>query len=150
MPLLKLMTAFIITMALPAVASAIQMPTGLGLLGSRGLQARPYVVSYTGDGSGFLGGFNGHKLVRKTRNTLTSIGRLHWTVWNQTEGRAYGADWTDSPCRTCPNANNPLFPAKVNVHVYRPRNGVFTLMTFNVGHQAITLPASYNQGYWSW
>jgi len=148
---MKLITAFIITMTLPAVASATQMPTGLGPTSLRGLQARPFVVSYTGDGSGYLGGFNGHKLVRKTLNTTTSIGRLHWTAWNNTEGRAWGADWTDSPCRTCSNANDPLYPVKVNVHVYRPRNGVFTRMTFNgVGGHALTLPAFYNHGFWSW
>jgi len=65
-------------------AFATRVPTELA--GLSGLQARPYRIGYTGDGTGYLGGFTGRAAVSQSfrescRCGIAWAGRLHWTVW---------------------------------------------------------------------
>ena len=42
------------------------------------LQARPYVIDFTGDGSGYLGGFDGHPFTK----AHPAYGRLRWAEYD--------------------------------------------------------------------
>jgi hypothetical protein len=130
--------------AVPAVASAatVKVPTE-----DSGQQARPFVIDFTGDGSGYLGGFGGHAFTK----AHPAFGRLRWTEYNASQGRAWGAMWADQCTPDC--ASGTFTSSKVYVHVYRPRNGVFTRMTLSgdaVGHRSETLRAEQSGGYWEW
>jgi hypothetical protein len=143
---LSLTAALTLGLALPAMASASTMPTGLGTP----LQARPYQVRWTGDQTGWLGGFTGHASSKRRH-----FGRLRWTQWSGTEGHAWGADWGDNCSPDC--AEGTYYPVKVTVHVFRPNaQGVFTRMslterdiTVNPQH-TITLDAVHWRAYWYW
>lgn len=107
-----------------------------------GLQVRPHVVDFTGDGSGCLGGFTGHT----TNKSQHSFGRLHWTKWIATEGLATGAMWVDD---CIPNRARGTFHASTaTVHVYRPRAGVFTRMTVKLKRHSFTVRAVHNGGWY--
>ena len=131
--------------AAPAAASAasVKVPTE-----NWGLQVRPYVIDFTGDGSGYLGGFDGHPFPK----AHPAYGRLRWTEYNANEGRAWGAEWADKCNPDC--ASGTFFTAgKIYVHVYRPRNGVFTRMTLSgadFGRRSVTIAAHQSYGAWTW
>lgn len=125
--------ALALGLALPAMASATTVPTELGRP-----QVRPYLIDYTGDGSAFLGGFTRHHGLHKS-SPLAYFGRLHWTTYTARTGRAWGADWLDN---FIPDGATGTFHAfKANVHVYRPRAGVFTRMTITDQRHSYTLHA---------
>jgi hypothetical protein len=145
----RIFVCLIAALAFPAAAMAsVKVPTET----EGSLQVRPYVIGWTGDGTAFLGGFTGHRSVSKPslagHSLSFGLGRLRWTTYNATEGRAYGADWVDNGVPD--NASGTFFPAKVSVHVYRPENGVFTRLTFNIGRHVITEDAINNGGFWQW
>jgi hypothetical protein len=143
-------------LAMPSLAQArmARMPTE-----DFGLQVRPYVVNWTGDSTGLLGGFTGHRSIKPGdfhgRFTGRQFGRLTWTKWNTTEGRAYGAVWIKPCIPDC--AQGTYHPYGATVHVFRSRAGVFTRMTITPKHptakglsHALTLSAFENNGFWSW
>lgn len=128
------------------------MPIRTGLSGP--LQARPYRVDLSVDGTGWLGGFTGlHPAYATLR--LPQLGRLHWTTWTSHEGRAWGAEWVD-PCT--PSCGGGFFrPYKATVYVYDPgRSGVFLHMTVVSAYSnkyaphRTTYVASYGSGGWGW
>lgn len=128
----------------PAVASAatVKAPTE-----NWGLQARPSVIDFTGDGSGYLGGFGG----RQVTKAHPAFGRLRWTEYTANGGRAWGAMWGDQCTPDC--AIGTFTATKVYVHVYRARSGVFTRMTLSgpaFGHGSRTLRAARPYGDWGW
>ena len=142
---LIVIVALALALAPTAVASSapVRVPTEI-----HGLQVRPFIIDWTGDGSGWLGGSSG----RSSTFSYHDIGRLHWTQYNATGGRAFGVVWA-KPAPNChlSNAQCPLVPeGKTGVHVYRPRDGVFTRMTFKIGRHVITLDATNNGGFWQW
>lgn len=130
--------------ALPAAASwaSTRVPTE-----NWGLQARPYVIDFTGDGSGYLGGFDGHPFTK----AHPAYGRLRWTEYDAGEGRAWGAMWADNCNPDCATGTFTVY-GKVYVHVYRPRNGVFTRMTVSgpAFRPSRTFDARHAYGYWQW
>lgn len=108
-----------------ASARAIVLPTYDGApYHGTGLQQKPYVITWTGDGTGVLGG-RGRAAVRYR------VGRLHWTTWTKTLGRAWGANWLDDCNPNC--AEGVHTPFAVNVTADRPKYEfgyrIFTRMT---------------------
>ncbi len=144
-----ILVIFVSVAALPASASAApRVPTELSLRDGS-LQIRPYVIDWTGDGSGFLGGFTRrHSFHKYTRGGIAKFGRLHWTTYNAQEGRAWGAVWIDNFIPD--GASGTFYPAKVTVHVYRPRGGVFTRLEFRYSHHTVTLTAVHSGRAWYW
>jgi hypothetical protein len=80
--------------ALPASASGATLP-GL-LTGEPGkvFVVRPPEVAYTGDSTGFLGGFDGNGRYRHD-------GHLKWSRWTATEALGTGAVWLDNCLPDC-------------------------------------------------
>lgn len=104
-----LITAFVTS---AAVAAAPKVPTFDGPpVTLANPQAKPFRIVYTGDGSGLLAGHG--RASRRPR-----FGRLHWTAWNEIEGRAWGANWLDDCTPDC--ASGRFTPYPVNVKVFRP------------------------------
>lgn len=89
-----------------------QMPSFSGPLGHHDLQRRPYTIIISGDGSNFLAG-------RGQTSKHPRVGRLSWSQWSATDGRATGANWIDDCEPNC--AQGTLHPYPITVHVYRPR-----------------------------
>ena len=148
----KLITAVVLSVVLgvPSAACAVRLPTGLW-----GLQFRPFVVSWTGDGTGFLGGGTGRRFVTKgdalRRGLRASFGRLRWTTWNARQGRAWGVNWLDNCIPNC--AQGTYFPKNVNVHVYRPNSsGIFTrLEILSKRNRVQTRRVAMREfGHWVW
>lgn len=78
------------------------------------MQARPNVIVYTGDGSGF---FAGHGVAGRRQ---AHPPHLHWTSWTALQARGWGADWIDNCTPNC--AHGRFTPYNVNLHAYRPRH----------------------------
>jgi hypothetical protein len=132
----------------PQVRLATQDP-------DRPLQVRPRMVSYTGDGTGYLAG-----RVSAPRNT--DHGGLHWRHWGRLSGFATGYAWINNCRPSC--ANGRFTKHRTRVRVRRPRHRIFTRMTIRfvyggrhiVDHRALYhQPGSYYEGtyypgYYSW
>jgi hypothetical protein len=80
---------------------------------------RPAVVSYTGDGTGFLGGFDG-----QGRN---HFGRMTWLTWTTQVATGSGALWGDNCEPNC--ARGTFSPVPVKVRAFAPHGGHFTRLT---------------------
>jgi hypothetical protein len=143
---MRLLAIAIITalaVAIPAVASAARMP----ISATNGpLRVRPRIVVFSADGSRLLGGFTGRHPHQDTPGN--PFGRLRWTTWNSTEGRAWGAEWLNNCEPSCAQGTYHAF--KATVHVYDPgRTGVFLRMTVK-SHMSFTYSAFYEDGGWGW
>jgi hypothetical protein len=119
-----LVAVVFVAVAGAAALAKVQVPAYDGpALAGKNPQVRPAQIIYTGDGSGLLAG-------RGTRSRRPKFGRLHWTSWNATEGRAFGADWADNCLPDC--ADGTFTPYPVNIKVFRPRvlegHRIFTRM----------------------
>ena len=114
-------------------ASALpRLPTQL--TGTRALQVRPPVVSVTGDGTAFLGGFTGRRSVRMpSRNRLRWAGHLNWRSWTATGARGRGAVWLNNGLPD--DAQGTFFPAPATVTAFRPRHRIFTRFSFRFVYQ---------------
>jgi hypothetical protein len=123
--------ASVAILALPAVSSAARLPgllTGMG--GRHPFDVRPAVVNYTGDASGFLGGFDGGKASDR-------FGHMIWSSWTGTVAVGSGAVWLDTCEPDC--AQGVFVPYAVRVRAFAPRDGHFTRLTlrFDAGGDAI-------------
>jgi hypothetical protein len=108
-----LVTVLLVAMAGAAGLAKVQVPAYSGpIVAGKNPQVRPGTIIYTGDGSGLLAG-------RGTRSRHPKFGRLHWTSWNATEARAFGADWVNNCVPFC--AAGTFTPYPVNIRAYRPR-----------------------------
>lgn len=150
----KLITAVVLSVVLGvpsvALALAVRLPTELW-----GLQRRPFVVSFTGDGTGYLGGWTGRKRVTRADLRRTglraSFGRLRWTTWNAREGRAFGIEWLNNCRPSC--GEGTFYVVPVNVHVYRPNaSGIFTRLEIRSkrGRVLDRRVAERQFGLWIW
>jgi hypothetical protein len=125
----------------------VKVPTGYTVP-----QVKPHTLSFTGDGSGFLGGPTGHKTFggNGRRITMRDFGRLRWTQYTATDGRAWGVEWGKFGPGPL-SADGFKNDGRVRVHVYRPRSGVFTRMTVQYGRRsAMNFKALNSDGYWYW
>lgn len=152
---LSIAAVLAVALVFAGAANAKSLPKMLTQLPGRAqFQVRPYVVDFTGDGSAYLGGFaRARSHSARTRGYGLWAGRLHWTTWNASEGRAYGADWIDNGMPD--TATGTLYPYRVSVHVYRPRDGIFTRMTIVQHVQGIPTtstfyPAHVNGPFYGW
>jgi hypothetical protein len=138
------------TTVLPASASAYSLPRlPTELVGAAGLQVRPAVVGFTGDGTGFLGGFTGASSVgRPSREVLEWAGRMRWSTWTSTEASGTGAVWSNNG--EPDDARGTFYPRAATVRAYDPVNGVFRRLTYVSGGQAATRRAVRYGGYWEW
>ena len=82
-------------------------------------QVRPAWISYTGDGTGFLGGADG--------SGPSDPGHLRWRRYGQRQGSARGVVWLNQCEPSC--ADGTFVSRRVRVHVFRPRHGRFTRLT---------------------
>lgn len=149
----KLIAAVVLSVVLgvPSAALAFRLlPTEVW-----GLQRRPFVISWTGDSTGYLGGSTGRRFVTKQdirrRGLRANFGRLRWTTWNATQGRAWGVNWLNNCKPSC--AQGAYFPKNVNVHVSRPNSsGIFTrLDILSKQNRVLTRRVARRQfGHWIW
>ena len=119
-----LATAVVLALTGATALAKVQVPAYDGpIVAGKNPKVRPGAIIYTGDGSGVLAG-------RGTRSRHPKIGRLHWTTWNATEGKAFGADWVNNCVPYC--AAGTFTPYPVNIRVFRPRvvagHRIFTRM----------------------
>lgn len=139
-----------------------KLPTQL--TGRKAVQVRPAVISFTGDGTGILGGFTSRSSVRMpSREGLSWAGRLHWTSWNTTRARAAGAVWLNNGIPD--DAEGTFYPYATRVTATRPRDGIFTRLTFSYRYNGrgeldrlkadYVPPENFGNGYtapgfWQW
>ncbi len=135
---------------LPASASGYLLPRlPTERAGAAGLQVRPAVIGFTGDGTGFLGGFTGASWVgRPSREVLQWAGRIHWSTWTSTEASGTGAIWSNNG--EPDDARGTFYPRAATVRAYDPVNGVFRRLTYGSGGQTTTRQAVRYGGYWEW
>ena len=92
------------------------LPTSDSATPRSGLQVRPFVIRYTGDGTGILGGgvrgLPGSALERR-------FGRIRWRAWNTTQARGSGVDWVDLCATSC--AASPHKPYRVSIEAWNPK-----------------------------
>ena len=114
------------------------------------LRVRPAKISYTGDGTGIVGGFDG--------TSARHPGHLRWLSYTRRDGRARGLLWLDDCEPSC--AEGTFHATPVSVHVWRPRRGVFRRLTLSFHYRgkrwldrrrAIYVPPSDGAGgYWDY
>jgi hypothetical protein len=100
-------------------ASAASRPPKVLTQENPTFQVRPATISYTGDGTGIVGGDDG----RSARKP----GHLKWTAYNRKVGRAIGVVWLDDCTPSC--AQGRFSPSPVRVQVSEPTHGHFRLLT---------------------
>jgi hypothetical protein len=91
---------------------------------------RPPVVSFTGDSSGFLGGFDGAPRA-SSKVGWNNFGHFMWSSWTARDARGSGAAWL----RTCwrPGCAKHWFtPYHATAHASRPVHGHFTRLAIVV------------------
>jgi hypothetical protein len=120
---------------------------------------RPAVIGFTGDGTGYLGGFTGRRSVPSPRRSaLRWAGHLSWTKWSASEARGHGAIWLNDGE---PNdAQGTFFPSAVKVRLFRVVNHVFTRLELRYSYGGKPVkevlkaryfpPWEYGEGYWEW
>ena len=107
--------------ALPAGAAAADPPKLATQLPGEELQVRPPIVSYTGDGSGYLGG-----RTSAPPNHLDR-GGIHWLSWGPRTAFGRGFAWIND-CRPYCAAGH-FHKHRATVRASRPRHGLYTRMT---------------------
>jgi hypothetical protein len=111
----------------------------------RPLQVRPKLVSYTGDGTGYLAG-------RQSSPRHEDQGGLRWLSWGKAGALARGFAWLNNCRPSC--ANGHFSPHKAIVRARRPRHGLFTRLVikfryagrWRFDHRAL----NYVAGYYVW
>jgi hypothetical protein len=120
-----LISALVLTLLLVAAAPAAGAPDSLPQLATQmpedELQVRPPIVSYTGDGTGFLGG--------RTSSPPRHLDRggIDWVSWTQRSAFGRGWVWIND-CRPYCAAGH-FHKARATVRASRPRDGLFTRLT---------------------
>ena len=113
-----------------AVSVLLTIATGAGALAASGppkvltqekpaFQVRPATISYTGDGTGYVGGLDGR--------SVRHLGHLDWTTYKHREGVAIGLVWLDNCRPDC--AQGKFSSHRVRVRVSDPVRGRFRLLT---------------------
>lgn len=113
-------------LAAPATAAASLPNLWTGFKLRHSFFVRPPEVSYTGDGTGILGGFDG-------TGVYPNFGSLTWTSWTHRSATADGAVWIKSCIPNC--AESPFSPVAVTVTAFKPRQHHFRRMTLQFTYQ---------------
>jgi hypothetical protein len=90
------------------------------------LQVEPRTVSYTGDGTGYLGG-------RTTSPRHPDHGGLQWLSWGGVAAQARGYAWLNDCRPSC--ANGHFHRHRAIIRVRRPRHGLYTRLTIKFKYQ---------------
>jgi hypothetical protein len=103
-------------------------------------QIRPARISYTGDGTGVLGGGDG--------NGRTTWGHLTWTSWTRTRAVGNGVDWIKDCTPDCAHGTWHAHP--VTLAADRGLAGRFRRLTVYTGKQAahLIVARAPRPGYW--
>jgi hypothetical protein len=88
-------------------------------------QVRPATISYTGDGTGIVGGLDG--------SSVQHLGHLNWIAYNSRDGLAVGLVWLDNCTPDC--AHGRFSAHRVHVRVSQVSNGHFRLLTLSYRDQ---------------
>ena len=119
--MLSVLIGVALILALPGTSLALRLP---GLLSNTNVrhpfQVRPAVVGYTGDGTGFLGGFDG-------KGERGHFGHMTWLTWTRRVATGSGALWGDDCKPDC--AEGTFSPVPVKVRAFAPHRGHFTRLT---------------------
>jgi hypothetical protein len=109
------------------------------------LQVRPATVSFTGDGTGYLGG-------RTTSPGHYDRGGIEWLSWGETSAFGRGYAWLND-CRPYCAAGH-FHKHRMTVRAFRPRDGLFTRMTivYRFGGREVHDRRVLERagGYWFW
>jgi hypothetical protein len=123
--MLSISFAWAVMLVLPAVGWASHLP---GVLSNTSVRhpflIRPAVVSYTGDGTGFVGGFDGTGRASGGRG---HFGHVTWLAWTNKIATGTGALWGDNCEPDC--ARGTFSPVRVKVRAFAPHGGHFTRLT---------------------
>jgi hypothetical protein len=107
-----------------APAASARLPSVL-TQGHPAFQVRPASISYTGDGTGFVGGLDG--------TGVRHLGRLGWTTYNRAQGLASGLLWLNDCLPNC--AQGHFSATHVGVRVSSPRSGRFRRLTLTYDYR---------------
>jgi hypothetical protein len=129
-------------LVLPAVAAA-RLPTVL-TQEKPAFQVKPASISYTGDGTGIVGGFDG--------TSAREPGHLDWTRYTHRVGTARGLVWLNDCEPDC--ADGTFHSYKVTVRVSSPSHGRFRLLrltfVFHGKHVTDTRRIHHYPGVWAY
>jgi hypothetical protein len=113
-------------------------------------QVRPATISYTGDGTGVIGGPDG--------TSVRNLGHLRWTTYSRNVGIAVGLVWLDNCRPDC--ARGRFSPSQVQVRVSEPSDAHFRLLTLRYryhGHRYVDRRVAHyysgvatGPGYWNY
>jgi hypothetical protein len=79
---------------------------------------KPGEIIYSGDGSQFFAG----------KKSSTKTAKLHWSVWNGTEGLGTGYNWINNCSPVCAQGKYSQFP--ITLKVFRPaKQGKYFIFT---------------------
>lgn len=123
-PLLAVGIALIaVPIASTSTAAAKQPPrlfTGdtTGFFGEEPFEVEPAVISYTGDGTGILGG---------PREPGHRFGSLRWKRWGARKAVGVGKDWINDCKPSC--GGGSFDPVRARVQASKVRNGRFRRLT---------------------
>ena len=98
--------------------AAARLPSVL-TQGRPAFEVRPASISYTGDGTGIVGGSDG----RDARHP----GHLRWVTYDERQGVGHGVVWLDDCDPSC--AEGTFASTPVAVHVFSPGAGRFRRLT---------------------
>jgi hypothetical protein len=136
--------------AIASPASAANSPPKVLTQETPAFQVRPATISYTGDGTGIVGGPDG--------TSARNLGHLRWTTYNRRIGNAVGLVWLDNCTPDC--ASGRFSPSRVQVRVSESRGGHFRLPTLRYryhGHQYFDRRVAHyyrgaptEPGYWNY
>src|SRR3954453_23161760 len=102
----------------PSVAAAA-LPSILTQDAKRPFRVRPPSISYTGDGTGFIGGPDG--------TDVNHLGRIQWPVYTGRQAVGRGLGWLNDCGASC--AEGTFSSTPVTVHTFAPRGGRFRRLT---------------------
>lgn len=108
----------VIAAAAPPAAAA-RLPTVLTQYQYHPFVVRPASISYTGDGTGFIGGSDG--------TSPRHLGHLSWPTYNGRQGVGHGLVWLNDCDPGCADGTFSAVP--VTVHVFSPKHGRFTRLS---------------------
>jgi len=126
-----------------ALAATPTFPTFSGPPSKGNPVVKPSEIVYSGDGSHLFAGSSGKK-----------VGKIHWTVWNGTEGLGTGYNWINNCEPSCANGKYSKYP--ITLKAYQPKKQskffIFTRLKVTYtgkkpgGKQSFTWKVSYSDG----
>jgi hypothetical protein len=112
--------------AIPATAVARPPNLWTGFKVRHSFAVQPAEVSYTGDSTAILGGFDG-------TGVYPSFGSLTWTSWTRRLATASGAVWINDCNPDC--AGGSFSPSAVTVSAFKARKRHFRRLTLRYTYQ---------------